>query len=190
MTFFEISYAERRISWFNINPLSSIHRNDARWIINRFSPLRFCLCLWSGCKNLQLWRLFFKQIFRTFCVVVVWIDHKFSWSMRNSDPRLKLSLLRDQILISTPCLPYRQLVVTSSTGPISCFPESILSTVMINHFLEECIHDKPLHKIVLHYLFSWNTVQFQQHLEILHPKNFTYSVSVWKTFDSFFISLQ
>ena len=29
-----------------------------------------------------------------------------------------LSLLRDQILISTPCLPYKQLVVTSSTGPI------------------------------------------------------------------------
>ena len=83
---------ERRISWFNINPLSFIHRNDVRWIINRFSPLRFCFCLSSGCKNLQLWRLFFRQIFRTFCVVVVWINHKFIWSMRNSDPRMRIVL--------------------------------------------------------------------------------------------------
>ena len=40
---------------------------------------------------------------------------------------------------------------------------------MIHHFLEECIHDKPLHEIVLQCLLSRNTVQFQQHLEILHP---------------------
>ena len=40
---------ERRISWFNINPLSFIHRNDARYII-KFSSLWFCFCLWSGCK--------------------------------------------------------------------------------------------------------------------------------------------
>ena len=33
-----------------------------------------------------------------------------------------LSSLRDPILISTPCLPYKQLVVTSSTGPIWVFP--------------------------------------------------------------------
>ena len=44
---------ERRISWFNINPLSLIHRNDAWWI-NRFAPLWFCFCLWSACKILQI----------------------------------------------------------------------------------------------------------------------------------------
>ena len=83
---------ERRISWFNIIPLSFIQRNDARWIINRLTSLWFCFCLWSGCNNLhlQLWRLFFRQIFRTFCVIVVWMNHKFIWSMRNSDPGLSV----------------------------------------------------------------------------------------------------
>ena len=33
-----------------------------------------------------------------------------------------LSLLKDIVLISTPCLQYRQLVVTSSTSPIFVFP--------------------------------------------------------------------
>ena len=42
---------------------------------------------------------------------------------------------------------------------------------MIHHLLEECIHDRPLHKIVLQCLSSWNTVQFQQHSGILHPYN-------------------
>ena len=52
---------ERRFSWFNINPLSFIHRNDA-WYINKFSSLWFCFRLWSGCKTLRnrLWRFFFK----------------------------------------------------------------------------------------------------------------------------------
>ena len=44
---------ERRISWFNINPLSFIHRNDAWWI-NKFSSSKFCFCLWSSCKILHL----------------------------------------------------------------------------------------------------------------------------------------
>ena len=83
-----------------------------------------CFCLWSVCKifHIQLWRLFFKLIFRNFCVVVVRIHHKFIWSMRNSNQEWVLSSLRDQNLISTPCLPYKQLVVTSSTGPIFVFP--------------------------------------------------------------------
>ena len=34
----------------------------------------------------------------------------------------ELSSLRDQILISIPCLPYRQLVVFSNTSPILMFP--------------------------------------------------------------------
>ena len=52
---------ERRFSWFTVNPLSFIHRNDA-WHITRFSLLWFCFCLWSGCNNshTRLWRLFFR----------------------------------------------------------------------------------------------------------------------------------
>ena len=37
---------------FNVNPLSFIHRNDARQN-NRFSLLWFCFRLRSGCKNLH-----------------------------------------------------------------------------------------------------------------------------------------
>ena len=42
--------------------------------------------------------------------------------MRNSDPRLELSLFTDSILISTPYLPCKQLVVTSNTGSTLVFP--------------------------------------------------------------------
>ena len=50
-----------------------------------------------------------------------------------------LSSLRDQILIPTPCLPYRQLVVTSKTGPIfvfhwiHCDDPSLLGRVYSRH---------------------------------------------------------
>ena len=79
---------ERVIPWFNINPIPCVHRNDTRWIIRRFPSLWFCFRLWSVCKilHIQLQRLFFRLIFRNFCVVVVRIHHKFIWSMRNSDP--------------------------------------------------------------------------------------------------------
>ena len=75
---------ERMFPWFNINPLPFIHRNDARWIINRFSSLRFCFYLWLAHKLfcIQMWRLFLELILRNFCVVVR-IHHKFIWSMRN-----------------------------------------------------------------------------------------------------------
>ena len=39
----------------------------------------------------------------------------------------------------------------ASRVKFSCFPGSILLVVMIRHFLEGCIHDKPLHKIVLNH---------------------------------------
>ena len=42
--------------------------------------------------------------------------------MRNSNPSKSLVSAQRQILISTPCLPCNQLVVTSSTGPILVFP--------------------------------------------------------------------
>ena len=50
----DVNVLQRVISWFNINPLSFIHRNDAWWTINKFSSLRFCFCLWSACKILCL----------------------------------------------------------------------------------------------------------------------------------------
>ena len=88
------------------------------------------------------------------------------WEILTQD--WELSSLRDQILTSIPCLPYRQLVVISNTGPILVCPWIHL-VVMIRHFLEECIHDKSSQRIVLQCLLSWNTVQLQQHVWILHP---------------------
>ena len=71
ITFFETSYAERVTLWFNVNPIPCVHRNDARWFINKFTSLWFCFFLWSACTILpiQLYRLFFRLIFRNFCVV-------------------------------------------------------------------------------------------------------------------------
>ena len=83
------------------------------------------------------------------------ITHLFDpWEILTQD--WVLSSLRDQILISTPCLPYRQLVVTSSTGPIFVFP-------WIHPF--GC--DDPSQNCSSVSL-SWNTVQSQQHVQILH----------------------
>ena len=47
-----------------------------------------------------------------------------------------------------------------------CSLGSILLVVMLHLLLEECIHDKPLHKIVriMQCLSSCSIVQFQQHL--------------------------
>ena len=72
-----------------------------------------------------------------------------------------LSLLKDVILISTPCLPWKKLFVTS------------ISVLTLNLLSEGCIHDKLLHWIVLNHqcLSSWNTVHSPQHSEILHPYN-------------------
>ena len=42
---------EREIPWFNNNPLPLFHRNDARWIINRFSSLRLCFLPLIGMQN-------------------------------------------------------------------------------------------------------------------------------------------
>ena len=40
---------------------------------------------------------------------------------------------------------------------------------MLLLLLEDCIHDNPMHKIILLCLLSWNTVHSPQHSEILHP---------------------
>ena len=42
--------------------------------------------------------------------------------MRNSDPRVRMSLFTDIILISTPYLPCKKQIATSKTGPILMFP--------------------------------------------------------------------
>ena len=51
----------------------------------------------------------------------------------------------------------------------SNFPESILLVVMIQHLVEECIHDKLSQRTVHQCLSSWNTVPLQQHVQILSP---------------------
>ena len=91
-TFFEISYAMREKKFLVQYQSTFFHSSEWCSVKNQqvLSFVVFCFCLRSGCKilYLQLWRSFFRQIFRTFCVVVVWINHKFIWSMRNSDPGL------------------------------------------------------------------------------------------------------
>ena len=47
-------HRERMIPWFNINPIPFIHRNDTWWKTSRSPSLRFCLCLWSACKILDI----------------------------------------------------------------------------------------------------------------------------------------
>ena len=59
-----------------------------------------------------------------------------------------LSSLRDQILIWTPCYHASNWSWLPARVQFLWFPGSILLVVMIHLLLEECIHDKPLHKIV------------------------------------------
>ena len=102
----------------------------------------------------------------------------------------ELSLFTEMILISTPYLPCNLLVATFNTGQFWCSLGSILLVVMLVLLLEDCIRDKPLHKIVknLQCLSSWNTVQFQQHSEILHPYRI-YSLCLVVTASLFFLHI-
>ena len=51
---------------------------------NRFSSSWIYFCLRSDCKTLHLrmWRLFFRLICKTFCVIIVRINHEFIWPMK------------------------------------------------------------------------------------------------------------
>ena len=73
-----------------------------------------------------------------------------------------------------------------------CFSESILLVVMIRHFLEECIHDKPLYGIVWNHQcpWSWNIVPLQQHVQILLPYRIYSVCFLVKAIWSVLISLQ
>ena len=144
---------ERRISWFNINPLSFINRNDARWIINKFSPLWFCFCLWSGLQNPSpsVVTLVLQADLQDFLVLLLLFE-----SITNLFDPWKFWPRIECCLHSETKFWFQLRVYHTSNWSwlparvqFSCFPESILSVVMIHHLLEECIHDKPLHKIVL-----------------------------------------
>ena len=89
----DIVRSESWFLWLTVNPFSFVHRYDS-WRINKFPLLWFCICLWSGCNNLDtcLWRLILMWICRDFCIVVFWIDHVLVWSIRYSDPRLRIIL--------------------------------------------------------------------------------------------------
>ena len=99
---------ERGFSWFN-DQSTFFHSSEWCSVIQQFLSFVVCFCLGSGCHNshTRLWRLFFRVDLQNFRVVVIWINHLFIWSMRNSGPRLRIIFLRDQILISIRCLPYR-----------------------------------------------------------------------------------
>ena len=123
----ETSYAERErvIPWFNMSPIPFIHRNDAWWIISKFSSLRFCFCLWSACKNPSpsvVTLVFQADLQELLCRCCSNPSQIYLMHEKFITQDWVLSSLRDQILISTPCLPYRQLVVTSSTGLFFVFP--------------------------------------------------------------------
>ena len=79
-----ISLFQHRSKFFSQQELFLVNQQVLSWW--------FCLSLCSACKilHIQLQRMFFRLIFRNFCVVVVGIDHKFFWFMRNSDPRVSI----------------------------------------------------------------------------------------------------
>ena len=158
-------------------------------MMNKFSPLRFCFCLWSGCKILQLWRLFFRPIFRTFCVVV-WIKHILIWSMRNSDPRLRV------VLTQRPDSNFNSMFAIQATGRYFQYGSNFCASLDPSFRLWwSIISSKSVFAtsfcIELFSITFWHEIlsQFQQHVQILLP-NKIYFVGVWKTFDSLFISLQ
>ena len=114
----------KRKLWFNISPSPSSNRYSSRGWAGRVTGLCLCFGVWSACKItcIQFQRIFIELNFWNFLLVVVRIHHKLIWSMRKSNPRVSIVSVRGKILISTPCLPCKQLVVTSSTGPIFVFP--------------------------------------------------------------------
>ena len=155
ITFFEISYAEREknllvqyqstffhsLEWCSVNHQVLLLCGFAFAFDLAAKSFIFCCDACSSGRSagtsVLLW---FESITNLFD----------PWEILTQD--WELSSLRDQILISIPCLPYRQLVVTSSTGPNFCVsldPSSLV--VMIHRLLEECIHDKPSQRIVLQY---------------------------------------
>ena len=142
---------ERGFCWFIINPLSFIHWNSVRWF-NSFSLLWFCFRYRSGwqrtfaidCDACYSGRSSGISVSVLFESITFLFD---PWEILTQD--WVLSSLRD------PDSNFNSIFTVQITGrglPIqvqfSSFPGSILLVVMIHRFLEECIHDKPLHKIV------------------------------------------
>ena len=84
---------ERIFPWFNIGPRSFPNRNGSWGRAGRFSFLWFCFGLWSVCKilRIQFTRIFFELNFWNFLFIVVQIHHKLVWSMRNSDPGVRIN---------------------------------------------------------------------------------------------------
>ena len=114
---------EEMFPWFNIDPLTFFNGNDSRWRATRFSSLWFCFCLRSACK------IFCTQ-FRAYSSswssgISVSLLFKFITNLIHEKfcSRSECCLCsKTLILISTPCLPCKLPVVTSSTGPILVFP--------------------------------------------------------------------
>ena len=182
---------ERRFSWFNVNPLSFIHRNDA-WHINRFSSLWFAFAFDLAAKTFTIdCDACSSGNCKTFCVVIVWINHNLfdPWKILTQD--WVLSSFGDQNLISTPYLAYKQLVVTSNTGPIFVFPwirpfRLWWSVVSWKSVFTTSLCIKLFSIIFSHEILSNLNNMYKSCIQT----EFTHFVFLWKQFDSLFISLQ
>ena len=107
------------IFWLNVSPLSFPDGySSCRWA-GRSTSLWFCLSLWSARRSKYI--RFQRKVFGGFLfVVVVLLDLFKPWEILTHE--WELSWFKDSILVSTPCIPCRYLVVTSNTGPILVFP--------------------------------------------------------------------
>ena len=163
---------ERRIFWFNIHLLSFIHRNDAWWRACKFPSLWFCFPFDRAAKSFTFSCDACSSGRSSGLSAIMLFE-----SITNLfDPMRTSNHMSECCLRSETKFWFQLRVYHTSNWSIlparvqfSCFPGSILLVVMIHLPLEECIHDKPLHKIVLRCLSSWNTVHFPQHFLILHP---------------------
>ena len=84
----------------------------------------------------------------------------------------ELSLFTDSILISTPCLPCRQQVVTSNTGPILVFPRiqpfgSDVSSSLGKVYSRQATESVNCENSSVSFVMKYCPIQ--QHSGILHP---------------------
>ena len=170
-----------RISWFNINPLPSIHQNDARWIINRL-VLFFLLLI--GLQNPS----------PSILTLVLQTDLQELQCRCRSNPS-QISLIHEKFWPKIECCLHSETKVqfqlrlyhANNCSPLparvqfSCLPESIFSVVMIHHFLRHCM--KLLSNVSNHEILS----NFNNVYKSCFHTEFTQFILLWQLFNSFFI---
>ena len=112
---------ERKFPWFNISPIPFPNGDYSWWGAGRFSSLWLCFWPLIGMQNISH-PVFNAYSSRSTSGISVSLLFKFitnvfdPWEILTQE--WVLSLFKDQILISTPYLPCKQLVASSNTGPI------------------------------------------------------------------------